>query len=198
MLPSIFLNVIFFIVAWMFRSKWFKIKVHIRNSNTSSILTKQSCLLKITWPKKVIPTKSYSLAMLYLHHTKYLNHAQPWWQAKQLFHTFDVLKLFQFSRNTWAWAMDIALCGIKGPLWWRQKEGKIVSHQLGVSMGYGDAPQYISMWVSRDCHATDALELYVYESSTKETKWVCIQLACSRRPREFWGSPSLEYTSQVL
>ena len=33
---------------------------------------KQSCLLKITWPKKVIPTKSYSLAMLYLHHTKYL------------------------------------------------------------------------------------------------------------------------------
>ena len=23
----------------------------------------------------------------------------------------------------------------------------------------------------------------MYESSTKETKWVCIQLACSRRPR---------------
>ena len=36
---------------------------------------------------------------------------------------------------------------------------------------------------SRDCHATDALELLIYESSTKETKWVCIQLACSRRPR---------------
>ena len=32
----------------------------------------------------------------------------------------------------------------------------------------------------------------------KETKWVCIQLACSRSPRAFWGSPSLEYTSQVL
>ena len=48
-----------------------------KNNNTSSILTKQSCLLKITWPKKVIPTKSYSLAMLYLHDTKYLNHAQP-------------------------------------------------------------------------------------------------------------------------
>lgn len=29
----------------------------------------------------------------------------------------------------------------------------------------------------------DALELQMYESSTKETKWVCIQLACSRRPR---------------
>ena len=38
----------------------------------------------------------------------------------------------------------------------------------------------------------------MYESSTKETKWVCIQLACSRRPRAFWGSPLLEYTSQVL
>ena len=45
--------------------------------NTSSILTKQLFLLKITWPKKVIPTKLYSLAMLHLHHTKYLNHAQP-------------------------------------------------------------------------------------------------------------------------
>ena len=32
---------------------------------------KQSCLLKITWPKKVNPTKLYSLAMLHLHHKKY-------------------------------------------------------------------------------------------------------------------------------
>ena len=48
-----------------------------KNNNTSSILTKQLCILKITWPKKVIPTKSYSLAMLHLLHTKYLNHAQP-------------------------------------------------------------------------------------------------------------------------
>ena len=84
-----------------------------KNNNTSSILTKQLCLLKITWPKKVIPTKSYSLAMLHLPHTKYLNHAQPRWQAKQLFHTFDVLKIFQSSRNIWAWAMDIAL-------WWNR------------------------------------------------------------------------------
>ena len=33
-----------------------------------------------------------------------------------------------------------------------------VSHQLGKSMGYADAHQLISMQVSRDCHATDALE----------------------------------------
>ena len=31
----------------------------------------------------------------------------------------------------------------------------------------------------------------------KETKWVCIHLACSCRPRAIWGSPALEYTSQV-
>ena len=55
------------------------------NNNTSSILTKQSCLLKITWPKKAIPTKSYSLAMLYLHHIKYLNHAQPQFQPRNCF-----------------------------------------------------------------------------------------------------------------
>ena len=29
----------------------------------------------------------------------------------------------------------------------------------------------------------------MYESSTKETKWVCIQLACSRRPRALLGKP---------
>ena len=94
-----------------------------KNNNTSSILTKQSCLLKITWPKKVIPTKLYSLALLYLHHTNYLNHAQPRWQAKKLFHTFDVLNPFQSSRNIWAWAMDIALWSNR--IWWfwrRQKE----------------------------------------------------------------------------
>ena len=39
------------------------------------------------------------------------------------------------------------------------KKEKIVSHQLGVSTGYGDAHQSISMQVSRDCHVTDALEL---------------------------------------
>ena len=41
----------------------------------------------------------------------------------------------------------------------KTKKEKIVSHQLGISTGYGDAHQYISVWVSRDCHATDALEL---------------------------------------
>ena len=61
MLPSIILNVIFFIVAWMFRSKWFKIKVHIdiRNSNTSSIpikviMSSQNNMAKESYPYKII------------------------------------------------------------------------------------------------------------------------------------------------
>ena len=44
-----------------------------KNNNTSSIVTKQLCLLKITWPKKVIPTKSYSLVMLHFRHTRMLS-----------------------------------------------------------------------------------------------------------------------------
>ena len=90
--------------------------------NTSSILAKQLCLLKITWPKKVIPTKSYSLAMLYLHHTKYLNHAQPRWQARQLFHTFDILNTFsifaQYMSMSHAYS---TIGGIEWWLWRRQK-----------------------------------------------------------------------------
>ena len=124
MLPSMILNVIFFHCALMFRFKWFKITVHIdiRNSNTSSILIKQSCLLKITWLKKVIPTKSYSLSMLYLHHTKYLNHAQPRWQAKQLFHTFDILKTFSiFTQYISVSHGYSTIGGIEWWLWRRQK-----------------------------------------------------------------------------
>ena len=47
--------------------------------------------------------------------------------------------------------------GIEGGV--RQKRRKKFSHQLGKLIGYGDAHQLISVQVSRDCHATDALEL---------------------------------------
>ena len=97
------------------RSCWHK-------KNTSSILTKQLCLLKITWPKKVIPTKSYSLSMLYLHHTKYLNHAQPRWQAKQLFHTYDIFKTFSIFTQYMSVSHGYStICGIEWWLWRRQK-----------------------------------------------------------------------------
>ena len=49
------------------------------------------------------------------------------------------------------------LGGIEGGS--RQKRREKLSHQLAKLMGYGDAHQSISMWVSRDCHAMDALEL---------------------------------------
>ena len=39
------------------------------------------------------------------------------------------------------------------------KKKEKVSHQLVKLMGYGDAHQLISMQVSRDFHATDALVL---------------------------------------
>ena len=39
----------------------------------------------------------------------------------------------------------ITIGGIEWWLWRRQKKEKIVSHQLGVSMGYGDAHQLVSM-----------------------------------------------------
>ena len=38
---------------------------------------------------------------------------------------------------------------------------------------------------SRDCHATDALRAISVWKLKLKTKWVCIQLACSWRPRAF-------------
>ena len=116
-----------------------------KNNNTSSILTKQLCLLKITWLKIVIPTKSYSLDMLHLHHTKYLNHAQPRWQTKQLFHTFDIFKTFSTFTQYMSMSHGYSTMGgieyDDGGCVEKTKREKIVSHQLGVSTGYGDAHQ---------------------------------------------------------
>ena len=128
------------------------------------------------------------------------HHAQPRWQAKQLFHTLVISNFIQFTRNTWVWAMDIELWvewNIMMGVMWEDKKGESVTLMRLVN-GLGRCPSIDFNARSRDCHATDALELWMYESSTKETKWVCIQLACSWTPRAFWGSPSLEYTSQVL
>ena len=126
-------NVILLIVVWIFRSERFKTKVEYwhKNNNTSSILTKQLCLLKITWPKKVIPTKSYSLAMLHLPHIKYLNHAQPRWQAKQLFHTYDILKTFSIFTQYMSVSHGYSTIGGIEWLWRRQKgEDSLTSTRL--------------------------------------------------------------------
>ena len=130
-------------------------------NNTSSLLIKQSCLFKITWPKKVIPTKSYGLAMLHLHHTKHSNHAQPRWQAEQLFHTLVISNFFQLSRNTWAWAMDIAHRWNR-IWWWRlcgeDKKGESLTSTRLINVLWR-CPSIDVNVRSRDCHATDALEI---------------------------------------
>ena len=54
---------------------------------------------------------------------------------------FSILKLFQLSRNIWARAIDIALSVESSGGCGEDKKEKIVSHQLGVSAGYGDAHQ---------------------------------------------------------
>ena len=70
---------------------------------------------------------------------------------------------------------------MRGFMWRRQKGESLTSTRLINELWR--CPSIDVNARSRDCHATDALELYMYESSTKETKWVCIQLACSRRLR---------------
>ena len=73
---------------------------------------------------------------------------------------FSILKLF----STFMQYMSVSngyttIGGIEYGGCWEDKKKEKVSHQLGKLMGYGDAHQSISMQVSMDCHATDALEL---------------------------------------
>ena len=80
--------------------------------------------------------------MLYLHHTKYLNHAQPQRQAKQLFHTFDIFKTFSIFTQYMSVSHGYSTMGgieyNDGGYVEKTKREK-VSHQLGISTGYGDA-----------------------------------------------------------
>ena len=99
---------------------------------------KQSCLLKITWPKKVIPTKSYSLAMLYLHHTKYLIMHNPDDKPSNCFILFNALQLFSTLTQYMSASHGHSIMVVYGGGCKDKREEK-VSHQLGVSTGYGDA-----------------------------------------------------------
>ena len=58
------------------------------------MLTKQLCLIKITQPKQVIPTKSYSLAILHLPHTKYSYHVRPQFQPSNWYILLTRFSLF--------------------------------------------------------------------------------------------------------
>ena len=61
----------------------FDIKTIILRASQQTIMS-----FKISMLEKVIPTKSYSLAMFPFRHTKCPHHAQPRRQAEQLVHTF--------------------------------------------------------------------------------------------------------------
>ena len=95
--------------------------------------------------------------MLYLHDTKYLSCTTP--MASQA-----IVSYFRCSKafSTFTQYMSVShgystMGGIEGGS--RQKGRRKFSNQLGKLIGYGDAHQLILVQVSRDCHATDALEL---------------------------------------
>ena len=126
--------------------------------------------------------------MLHLHHTKYSHHAQPWWQAKQLFHTFDVSQTF----STFTQYMSVShghstIGGIEyddGGCVEKTKKGESLTSTRLIN-GLWRCPSIDVNARSRDCHATDALRAISVWKLKLETKWVCIQLACSWRPRAF-------------
>ena len=128
-----------------------------KNNNTSSILTKQLCLLKISWPKKVIPTKSYSLAMLYLHHTVFKSCTNPMTSQAIVsyfwcYQTFSIFTQYMSVSHG-----HITICGIEWWLWRRQKGESLTSTRLINELWI--CPSIDVNARSRDCHATDALEL---------------------------------------
>ena len=71
--------------------------------------------------KKVIPTKSYSLAMLYLNHTKYLNHAQSQFQPSNCFILLYSQTFSTFMQYMSASHGHSTIGGIECWLWRRQK-----------------------------------------------------------------------------
>ena len=94
---------------------------------------------------------------------------------------------FQLSRNTWAWAMDIALWveyNMMMEVVWRRQNGESLTSTRLIN-GLWRCPSIDVNVRSRDFHATDALRAISVWKLKLETKWVCIQLACSWRPRAF-------------
>ena len=78
--------------------------------------------------------------MLHLHHTKYSNHAQL---DDKLSNCFILLYSQTFSTFTQYMSMSHGHSTVGGidDACGQDKKKEIVSHQLGVSTGYGDAHQ---------------------------------------------------------
>ena len=67
---------------------------------------------------------------------------------------------------------------------WRIQKGESLTSTRLIS-GLWRCPSIDVNVRSRDCHATDALRAISVWKLKLETKWVCIQLACSWRPQAF-------------
>ena len=75
--------------------------------------------------------------MLHLHHTKYLIMHNPDDEPSNWFILFNALQLFSTLTQYMSASHGHSTMVVYGGC--NDKREKIVSHQLGVSMGYGDA-----------------------------------------------------------
>jgi hypothetical protein len=111
---------------------------------------------------KAIPTKSYSLAMLHLHHTKYFKSCTTPMTSQAIVSYFSILKLF----STFTQYMSMShghstMGGIEyndGGCVEKIKKGESLTLTRLISV-LGRCPSIDVNARSRDCHATDALEL---------------------------------------
>ena len=158
------LNVILFIVAWMFRSKWFKIKVHIdkRNSNTSSILIKVIMSSQNNMAKESSSLQNHIVRLCFIFVTQKCSQIlHPLWQASQLFRTSIISNFFNFhaihEREPWIYHY-----GWNRIWWWglcgEDKKGESLTLTRIIN-GLWRCPSIDVNMRSRDYHATDALEL---------------------------------------
>ena len=131
MLPNTFINVILFIMAWMFRSKWFKIKVHI-NIKVVILQAYQQVIMSY---QNNIAKESLSLqnhivrpCFIFITQNTPIMHNPGFSQAIGSYF-LTRFSFFQLSCNTWAWAMDIALWVeynmMMEVVWRRQKRKKV-------------------------------------------------------------------------
>ena len=151
-------------MAWMFRSKWFKIKVHIDkiNCNTSSILIKVIMSSQNNMAKESLSLQNHIVKLCFIFITQSIPIMHnPGFSQEIGSYFLARFSLFQLSHNTWAWDMDIALWmewNIMIGIMWENHKGESLT-LLRLINGLWRCPSIDVNVRSRDCHATDALEL---------------------------------------
>ena len=97
-----------------------------KNNNTSSILIKAIMSSQNSMAKEISSLQNHIVRLCFIFVTQECSHhAQPRWQAKQLFHTYDILKTFSiFTQHMSVSHGYSTICGIEWWLWRRQKRRK--------------------------------------------------------------------------